>query len=204
MEHAKLISRYLPEAEPVNKNEGEIAELQSSLTREEPTIVGSVTSELNPLHQIFTQQIEQNQSKIAGLDAKDQTLQKPSEAVHAELEQISEGADRLESVDREMKIAADNYETYAKHREQARISEELDWRHIANVAVLSPPSTPMEPVYPRKLLIMALSFPLGIFLGVLLVLFQAYLDDTIHSQQDMGGFEDLIYLGSLQHERKAS
>ncbi len=204
VEHAKLISRYLPDAEPVKKNEGEIAELEASLAKQEPTIAGSVTSELNPLHQVFTQQIERNESKIAGLEVKGRTLQQPAETLHAQLQELNVGADRLESIDREIKIAADNYENYAKHREEARISEELDWRNIVNVAVLSPPSTPMEPVYPRKLLIMGVSIPLGIFLGILLALLQGYLDDTIHTQLDIAELEELVYLGSLEREKKAS
>jgi uncharacterized protein involved in exopolysaccharide biosynthesis len=204
VEHARLISRYLPDSEPVKKNEGEIAELQSSLATQEPTITGSVSSELNPLHQELRQQIELNQSKIAGLEARGQALTIPAKALQAHLQKLNEGAEKLESIEREIKIAADNYETYARHREQARISEELDWQHIANVAVLSPPSTPMEPVYPHKLLIMGLSIPMGLFLGILLALFQEYMDDTIHSPKDIEDLEEPLFLGNLQFEQKAS
>lgn len=197
VEHAKMASRYQPGSEPMKKNEEEIKELETSLAQQQPTVPGSVTSEINPLYQTFSQGIAQNQVRIAGLEAKGRLLKQPTESLAAQLERLNEGADQLETIDREIKVAEENYEVYSKHREEARISEELDHMRVANVAVLSPPSTPMDPVYPRKLLIMGVSLPLGLVLGVLLVLILGYADDTIYAQKDLIELEQMMYLGTI-------
>jgi uncharacterized protein involved in exopolysaccharide biosynthesis len=198
VEHAKMASRYQPDSEPVKKNREEIAELEAELANQPPTMTGSLTAEINPLYQSFEQDIAQNEVKIAGLVAKGRDLRGPAGSLIFQLGRLNEGADQLETIDREIKITQQNYEAYAKHREDARISEELDRLRVANVAVLSSPSTAMEPVYPRKLLIMGLSFPLGLVLAILVVLFLGYADDTVHEQRDIADLEQLMFLGTVR------
>ena len=202
LEHAKLASRYQPGAGPLLKNEEELAELEQQLSHEPPTIPGRTTSEANPIRQTFTGNIEQNEIHLAGLSAKQSVLQQSEQNLNHELNGLNSGEDALENVQREIKAADDNYFTYSKHLEEARISEELDLRRVANVAVLSQPATSYEPVYPRRLLIMSLSLPLGVMLGIALVLLLEYMDDTIHSEQDLLDL-DFVYLGKMP-SRKAS
>jgi capsular polysaccharide biosynthesis protein len=87
---------------------------------------------------------------------------------------------------------------YATRMEQARISDELDSRRIANVSILSAPSTPIEPIYPRKIALMLIALGVGLMLATGLALLIEYFNDIIRSAADLEGFEGIPVLGSVK------
>jgi uncharacterized protein involved in exopolysaccharide biosynthesis len=197
LEHAKLLSHYQPGSEAVKKVEAEISNLRTLLNSQPPTLLGSVSSEMNPIRQTFTQGVEQYNVQIAGLEEKNRTLAQGTNEIQHQLRAYNEGGDQLDAVERDLKVAQDNYLTYAKRMEEDRISEELDLSHVSNVVILSPASTPLEPVYPRRLLIMAVALGLGLLLGIALAFLLEYLDDTIRKAQDIADLKDLPVLGTF-------
>lgn len=198
VERAKLASRYFPDAGPLQKTEEEIADLNRMLSGETPTLLGSVVTQANPVRRSFEDGIEEADVKIAGLKAKDAELQIPERTIEERLQALNQGEDALEALDREYKLAEENYVTYTRRSEEARINDELDERRVANVVVLSEPTVHREPSYPPKLLIMAIALPLGLVLGFVLALFLEYFDDTIHSDRDLTELERLNYLGTIE------
>lgn len=197
LERAKLITRYLPGTEPIIKVENEIADLKELLTKEQATLPGTVTAETNPIKQNFTASIEQGDVRIAGLEARNAQLLNPVQHIQKKLRDLDVGEDQLRAADREYKVAEANYQEYAKRQEEARISDELDLKRVANVAEISPPSLPIESVYPRKLLIMGISLPVGLVLAILLALLLEYVNDTVRHQRDLDSIEGLPFLGGF-------
>ena len=197
LERAKLASRYTDDAEPLKKIDEEIASVQSQLTQEQPTIVASSTSEITPVKKEFSQKLVQDQVDIAALQARDQQLNVPAAAIDSQLRQIDNGEEQLRTAERELKLAEQDYLTYAQRREEAYISEELDLNRIANVSVLSPPSLGFEPVSPRKALIMGLALILGLIIAVGVALLLEYLDDAVHSSGDVEKIAGLRWLGTI-------
>ena len=197
VEKAKLDSRYRAESETVKKVEEEITGLDRMLGKEPPMLPGSIASEANPVKRSFEQSIEQGEIKIAGLKAKDDQLQVPANTIANKLRALDAGQDQLVTVDREYKIAEENYLAYAKKAEDARVQEELDALRLANVVVLSEPTLPILPVYPRKLLIMGIAVPMGLFFGLFLALLLEYCNETIRTRRDLAGLEGINYLGML-------
>jgi hypothetical protein len=109
----------------------------------------------------------------------------------------------MEVLDRNYRMAEQDYITYHTKLEEARISEDLDARRVANVALIAQPNTPIEPVYPRKLFIMLLSIPMALLLAVSLGAFLECLDDRVRSRHDLAGVEELAYLGTFRFELEA-
>jgi len=198
LERAKLASRYLPGSQVIRKVEEEIADLERRLSELEPTILGSVTSVVNPLKQHFREQIEQIDVQVAGLEARSARQRQQAATLSRILEALNPAEDELEALERERKRAEQSYLTYAGRREEARISEELDLRRVANVSVLSPPARPIEPVYPRKLLLIGLTLPLGLLLGIALALALEYMKDAVESERDLESIEGVRYLGTFR------
>jgi uncharacterized protein involved in exopolysaccharide biosynthesis len=181
----------------VRNVEEEIAALESVLRRENASQVGSVTSELNPLTEGFRRSIEEIDAKIAGLDASSRKQRRIVTEIQAELASLDKGEDRLEVLSRERKMAEANYLTYSKRREEARIREELDRQRVANVVLMSPPSQPIEPVAPKKVLIMAIALGVGLFLGIGFALLLDYLRDTVDTPRDLAEVEGMTFLGTF-------
>ena len=201
LERAKLNSKYLPDAEPVKKVDGEIRDLQALLKAEQPTLLGSSASETNPVRQNFTETLEQNRVKIAGLEAKNAELARVAAHLNEQLKGLNSGEDEMESLDRDYKIAQDSYSDYSKRVEEGRISEQLDLAQVSNVSVLSPASASLEPVYPRKLLLLSVAIGLGLALGIALALLLEYMDDKIRKPQDIESLGNLRVLGTYRSER---
>ncbi len=201
LERAKLSSRYLADAEPVKKVGDEIRDLQALLKAEEPTLLGSASSEVNPLRQNFTEGVEQNRIKIAGLQAKNRKLESAAGRLNEQLQGLNSGEDQMESLDRDYKIAQENYSDYAKRVEEGRISDELDLARVSNVSILSPASVSLEPVYPRKLLLLGVALGLGLVMGIALALLLEYMDDKIRKPQDIAALGNLRVLGTFRPQR---
>jgi len=185
VDKAKLSSRYQPDSEAMRRLESEIVELEAMLSRENPTILANVTSESNPVTREFEKGLEQNQIKIAGLERLTQYLREPAARINSTISKVNRGSDAFESIDRQYRLAEQNYWIYAKRREEARISAELDARRVSNVAMMTPPETPLEPVYPRKLFIMAIALPVSLVLGLAMAGLLETLDDRIHTKRDL-------------------
>ena len=198
VEHAKLASRYTDDAEPLKKVDEEIADLNAQVSKQQPTVVSSSTTEIMPARKNFLGALEENGVKIAGLEARNRDLAKEVAVLNQRLQRLNVGEDRLQDVERELTLAQQSYMNYASHMEQARISDELDASRIANVSVLSPPSTPIEPVYPKKALLMLIALAAGLLLGVGLALLLEYFSDTIWTSTDLEGIDGVPYLGTFQ------
>ena len=198
LEHAKLASRYQPHAGPLAKNEEEIAELTALLAGEQPTLLGNVTSQPNPVRLNFTEGIEQDDVKIQGLRAKSTALLEPLGEIERRLRDLNVGEDQLHGIQRQIELTEQSYNSYAKNLEEARVSQQLDLRRIANISVLSPAASSYEPVYPRKLLIMGVAIPFGLLLGLALALLVEYMDDTIRSSRDLDEIDGVASLGTFR------
>ncbi len=118
--------------------------------------------------------------------------------IESRLQTLSASEDQLGSLERERMLAEQNYMSYAKRVEESRISSELDDRRVANVAILAAPSRPIEPVTPKKVMIMGLSIPAGILLGMGLALLLDYFSDRVREPADLGG---IPYLGTFRISR---
>jgi uncharacterized protein involved in exopolysaccharide biosynthesis len=197
-ELARRLAVYDPGSQPIKNIEGEIAHLRQLLAAEAPTVVGSVTLQANPLKASFVQSIEQTRVLIEGLDSTTRQLQAQATRLEERLREINLAEQQLRALDREHKIAEDSYIVYTKRMEEGRISEELDRRRVANITLLSPPVRPIEPVSPRKLLIMVLSLPIGLALAVTLALVVEYLRETVASPDDLARLEGAAYLGTVR------
>jgi uncharacterized protein involved in exopolysaccharide biosynthesis len=198
LEHAKLASRYVAHAGPLAKNEEEIAELNALLSGEQPTLLGNVTSQPNPVRLNFTEGIEQDEVRIQGLHAKSTALLGPLGKIEQRLKNLNVGEDQLHDIQREIELSEQSYNSYAKDLEESRISQQMDSRRIANVSLISAPASSYQPVYPRKLLIMEVALPLGFFFGLAFAGLIEYMDDTVRCSKDLDELNDLPCLGSFR------
>jgi capsular polysaccharide biosynthesis protein len=57
---------------------------------------------------------------------------------------------------------------------------------------------PIEPVYPRKLLIMGIVLPFGLILGISLALLLEYVSDRIETERDINSIEGMNFLGTVR------
>ncbi len=144
-------------------------------------------------------QIERLESMLLhGLEISIAQLKEQAAAIQKQLDALNAVEDRLAMLERRRTVAEQNYYTYSSRREDARINEELNQSRVANVIPLGGAQQSLEPVYPRKVLIMAISIPLGLFVGIVLGLLREYFDDRIERREDLLGLDGIAYLGTFR------
>lgn len=197
MKRVQIANRYMPHSETVTNLDAEISALQQLLQDEPSTISASSTMEANPLSLSFTHQVAEHTAQINGLTAQVRDLEASLERIREQLRRLNTGLDEYESVDRQYTLAEQDFLTYSKRREEARVSEDLDARRVANVSLVAAPETPIEPVYPRKRLIMGFSLVAGLLLGIAYAGLLETMDDRIHSNRDLAAIGASPFLGSV-------
>ncbi len=196
-DRAKLLTTYLPAAAPVVIVEAEIATVRQLLTRQKESDIGSVTTALNPIRQQLEQSVNQDSVQLTGLNAEIGAKQRQLDRLHAELRAIEVADVTLLELDRERVLAEQHYLTAVKRLSEADIESELDVSRISNVAVASAPASSLTPVYPRKLLLMALALVLGLVFGIGLAALLEWTSDTVHDAGDVSAATDLACLATF-------
>lgn len=202
VEQAKIASRYQPDSETMKKIAEEIASLESSLAPEPSTILDTVTSESNPTKRELRTNIEVQRVQMAGLESRNQSLRAPAAQLLERLQAIDEGIDALEMAERQYRLAEQEYLTYAKRLDEARMSEELDSRRVANVTIAGPPETPIKPVYPRRLFLMQIAIVVSLALGIALAAFIETTEDRVLDERAVLGL-NVPYLGTAEVGQRA-
>lgn len=121
-----------------------------------------------------------------------------AQAIEHRLLSLNASEVSLEVIERDRAVLNQNYQSYAKRREEARVSEALDLRRVSNIAILNAAERPIEPVGPRKLLIVGLALPFGLLAGLGIALFLEYLNQTIRDERDLTGADKALFLGPLR------
>jgi uncharacterized protein involved in exopolysaccharide biosynthesis len=125
--------------------------------------------------QVRSTEITKIQAELEPLQVKVSGLQKRYSEIDSNLRQIDGRSRELQDLKRDSAANENNYQTYLKKSEEARISEDLDRRKMTNVNVIEQASVPIAPAKGDKQKI----FGIGFFLSVALSLGLAYAAEYI-------------------------
>jgi uncharacterized protein involved in exopolysaccharide biosynthesis len=156
------------------------------------------------VRETFRRSVEEIDAKVAGLDASTAKQRDIARSIDRDLARLDAAEDQLDALNRERQLAETSYLTYSKRREEARIREALDDRRVANIVLMSPPSRPVEPAAPKKLLIMGIALALGLILGAGLALLLEYFRETVDTPRDLAGVDGMPLLGTFDTDVEAA
>lgn len=125
------------------------------------------------------------------------SLQESIDNAKANVGQLSADSVILQRIEFERDVAEKNYRLYEDKREAARISEEKNRSQFANVSIANRPLTPSSPSFPNIPLIMILSIPVGILLGLVACILSYSSDQALRSPSDVQSRTRLRLLGTL-------
>jgi uncharacterized protein involved in exopolysaccharide biosynthesis len=197
VEEAKISSRYVDGSEAIEKVRTEIRSLGIAIEQVRPTIISSVTSENNILKRDFGAGIEQQRVRISGLESRNRYLRSAALDIHRDTRNLSEGTDEVQNAEREFQRAEQDYLFYSKRLEEARMSEQLDAQQSANVTMVAPPETPIEPVAPNKLFLIEIAMAVSLVLGIACAALVETLEDRIFDERSVAAVGDVPYLGTV-------
>jgi succinoglycan biosynthesis transport protein ExoP len=171
-----LAERYGPEHPAMVAVHSEHAAIRGMLDKQLASIVSSIKSRY----------------EIAR--ANEQAVLSSIESNKSQVQKISRKQTRLSELQREVESNKKLYETFIDRFKEANEAAELG---AANIRFIDKASIPLEPVKPKKKLILALTFVGMIFLGVLIAFLLDYLDSTFKSPDDIERKLDQPFLGVI-------
>jgi uncharacterized protein involved in exopolysaccharide biosynthesis len=139
----------------------------------------------------------------SGAQARRDTLAAQLRDYEGALQKLEGDTTRHDDLQRQKKEAEENYQLYAKKREEARIADELDRQKITNVSIAEAPAAARLPFSPNR----PLNLVLGVFVGAVLslgIVFSAeMLGDTVHSPRALEALTGATVLATVpENSRK--
>jgi len=185
----------------LKNKEAELAGKESDFAErygpEHPALV-AVRSEHEAIRALLEKQLASIVSSIKSryeiARANEQAVLASIENNKAQVQKIGSKQGRLSELQREVDSNKKLYETFIDRFKEANEAAELG---AANIRFIDKASIPIDPVKPKKKLIVALTFVGMIFLGVLIAFLLDYLDSTFKSPDDIERKLDQPFLGAI-------
>jgi uncharacterized protein involved in exopolysaccharide biosynthesis len=138
----ELLTKFQPDNRLVQEVDQQIAQTQNALTVATASESKEEATDVNPLRQTLEGQLLQSRTTIAGLHARAGTLEAQIAQYGHTVDALGNATGTYDLLAREVKEAEAKYLLYSRQSEEARISEEMDRKRMANVVVMDGPDRP--------------------------------------------------------------
>lgn len=170
----ELRRRYNDSSRFVKSNQDEIQLVQKFLKEQEHDVKTNVKT-VNPVYQGLEVELMKTEADLNSQRAKSGTLRKQLAEVEGELKSLDLREKDFQKLTREVGANEKNQQVYREKAEEARITEDMNKRKLANISVIQPAAPPLKPVSPKK----AVNLGLGIIIGIISGLALAFLAETL-------------------------
>jgi len=130
-------------------------------------------------------EIQQLEVYLKELKFKERALKKQHETYRKEADQLNKHGAELKRLKRQIPVDAENAKYYRTRLEEARINELLDKQGIINVRIIAPPRASMEPVKPKKLLLIYIAMAVSLIAGIGFAFLSDYFDHSLRRGSDV-------------------
>ncbi len=174
IERAELLGKYDETHPEVSAIDKKIAETKTRLANEEKEIK-STTSSYNPLHQVFTEKVNETEATVLSLKKQKVEITDKIDAHFAELRDWS--PDQLEFYRLKRDVEIYNAQVIALETKM-REAEIFAQARSETIKVMDKARAPEEPLKPRLKLNLVLGAFVGMLLGVTFAIAKNYFKDT--------------------------
>ncbi len=181
----QLLTKFRPDDRTVREVDEQIRTTRDALAKAEQKTAVEEATDLNPLRQTLETELARARLDQTAAQARRDTLSGQLQQYQESLKKLEGNTTKHDDLQREVKEAGDNYQLYAKKREEARIADELDRQKITNVSIAEAPVAAQLPSSPNR----PLNLVLGVCLAGLLTLgggvSAEVLNDTVHTPRQL-------------------
>lgn len=161
-----LLTKFQSDDRLVQEVDKQIADTTAALATARQLTAVEETSDVNPLRQKLEAELAEADLARTALESRRTSLVSALASWRSRLAALDAATTEHDALGREIRQAEDNLLLYSKKKEEARISDSLDQRKIANVSIAEAPSRQYLPSKPNIPLNLALSFLLACFTSV--------------------------------------
>lgn len=189
-----LLEKYGKGSPHVTEVEIKISETKNKISEKVAEIVGSKVSARNPIYQNLLADRVTLETNIISLETKKDALSNTIKKYDERLEKLPEKELQLARLERAVKVSENIYLLLLEKYQEARINEAME---LGDIRIIDSALVPDEPIKPNKKLNLAIGGILGLMLGIMLVFFMEYMDNTIKTTEDVERYLGLPVIGLI-------
>jgi polysaccharide chain length determinant protein (PEP-CTERM system associated) len=193
----QLLTKFRPDDRLVREVDEQIRTTREALARAESQTSTEQATDLNPLRQTLETEYSRARLEQTGAQARRDTLAAQLRDYEGGLRKLEGDTTRHDDLQRQKKEAEENYQLYAKKREEARIADELDRQKITNVSIAEAPAVPRIPSSPNRPLNLLLGVFVATFLSLGTVFSAEMLGDTVHTPRQLEALTGATVLATV-------
>jgi uncharacterized protein involved in exopolysaccharide biosynthesis len=181
----QLLTKFRADDRLVREVDEQIRITREALARADQKTSVEEATDLNPLRQTLETDLARGRLDQTGARARRDTLAGQLQQYEASLRKLESDTAKHDDLQREKKEAEDNYQLYAKKREEAQIADELDRQKITNVSIAEGATAAQLPSSPNRPLNLILGIVLAAFLSLGSVFSAEMLSDVVHTPRQL-------------------
>jgi uncharacterized protein involved in exopolysaccharide biosynthesis len=181
----QLLTKFRPDDRLVREVDEQIGTTREALQKAENRTAVEEATDRNPLRQTLETELARVRVEQSAAMARRATLAGQLQQYQNALNELEADTTKHNDLQRELKQAEDNYQLYAKKREESRIADELDRQKITNVSIAEAPTVAELPTSPNRPLNLVLGVVLAGFLSLGCVFSAELLSDKVHSARQL-------------------
>jgi len=195
----QLLTRFQPEDRLIKEIDQQIADATAALDKVKREQSVEQTSDVNPLRQTLELELARAQAELTAKQSRQDSLAKQMQAHRSKLSSLESTTLKHEELERQVKELKENYQLFAKKRDEALITDALDKQKISNVSIAETPFSPSLPSSPNRKLNLLLGLFLAAFLGVGSGIGAEFLRDTVHTPHELEGISKYPVLATVPY-----
>jgi uncharacterized protein involved in exopolysaccharide biosynthesis len=199
LKEQELLSKYRDESQIVKNVREEKKVVEDFLARVQNDRTTRTRSGKNPVYEQLQLEIVRTTAEQNAMLAKQATIEQQTMQIDQELRSLDLRDKELQQIERDIKQARMNYETYQARAEEARISEQMDQQKMVNISVIESARMPSRPVLPKKTLNLILAMVFGAAAGIGLAFLVEYLRSGFLTPESAGRSLGVRVLGTVPY-----
>lgn len=193
----QLLTKFRPDDRLVREVDEQIRTTREALAKAESQTATEQATDLNPLRQTLETEYSRARLEQTSAQARRDTLAVQLREYLSSLRKLEGDTTKHNDLQRQVKEAEDNYQLYAKKREEARIADELDRQKITNVSIAEAPAVPRIPSSPNRPLNLVLGVFVAAFLSLGTVFSAEMLGNTINTPRQLEALTGATVLATV-------
>lgn len=196
IELAGLRAEYQPDHPDVLQVKQRIERTKNLIRNEADMIVSLERNEIDPLYDEVVSKLVSEYTSLLSAKAEETALKKIIDRRESQLMTYPKKTMRKDQLESHLSVIQDTYEKLFGYLNRVAIAESMTFSEIRLIDPASRPDV-MDPYFPRKILTCVLGFFAGLFWGVIGAFIAEYLDDTIHTSDELHEVSSLPLVGTI-------